>query len=187
MRSNSFMNHLKGIQRLLLGKFIMNNVFEKQKIIDIHKYGKYLIYRRESRPLMMSCETINICNNKCIICTNRLDTQKKEIMSMELFEKVLKDYSEMGGGKLSLTPRTGELFLDPHLADRLRLIRKYPKITGLSVTTNAVLADQFNEHDLRFIVNNFEKIQISTYGLDEEEYFTMTQRNVYSKKNNRAY
>jgi MoaA/NifB/PqqE/SkfB family radical SAM enzyme len=108
-------------------------------------------------------------------------TRKKEIMPLKLFEKVLQDYSDMGGGKLSLTPKQGDIFFDKFLLNRLDLIKKYPKISGISVTTNAILSDQLTDQELKRVIDSFERIHISIYGIDEEEYSLMTQRDTYNR------
>jgi radical SAM protein with 4Fe4S-binding SPASM domain len=144
-------------------------------------YSDLLFQTRYSRPLMIICETVNICSNECIICPYSKMTRKKEIMPLKLFEKVLRDYSEMGGGKLSLTPMVGDIFLDKFLPERLAMIKKYPKITGVSVTTNTILSDQYTDTQLEEILNSFERIHISVYGIDDEEYSLMTRRNTYSQ------
>jgi radical SAM protein with 4Fe4S-binding SPASM domain len=136
---------------------------------------------RLSRPLMVICETVNICSNDCIICPYSKMTRKKEIMPLGLFEKVVSDYSDMGGGKLSLTPKVGDIFFDEFLLERLELIKKYPKITGISVTTNTIMADRFTDDELEIIVNSFERIHISIYGINEEEYEQMTRRKTYTR------
>ena len=145
----------------------------KLKISDI-------FYEKLSRPIMLDCETINTCTNNCIICAYGMMKRNKIVMPIERFEKVLHDYSEMGGGYLSLTPR-GEIFLDPLLVERVNLLNKYPRIKGISVTTNAVPIDRFSDRDLKQVLNSFIKIQISIYGLDCEEYSLMTQRAFYSR------
>jgi len=133
------------------------------------------------RPLMIICETVNICNNDCVICAHNKMTRKKETMPLEIFEKVLQDYSDMGGGRLSLTPMIGDIFLDKFLIERLELLSQYPKITGLSVTTNAIGSDIFNDKELKFIIEKFERFHISIYGLDVEEYKIMTRRSYYPR------
>jgi radical SAM protein with 4Fe4S-binding SPASM domain len=164
-------------------------------------YGEYLLYKKNrysllkglsksicldvlfgdmSRPIMLDCETINTCTNDCIICAYGKMKRKKTIMPMERFEKVLHDYSEMGGGYLSLTPR-GEIFLDPFLMERISLLEKYPRIKGISVTTNAVPVDRLSDRDLEKILNSFIRIHISIYGLDNKEYSLMTRRDFYSR------
>jgi len=134
-----------------------------------------------SRPVMVICETVNICCNDCVICPYSTMTRKKEVMSLELFEKLLEDYSAMGGGKLSLTPKMGDIFFDTLLPRRLELVRNFPKITGLSVTTNAIMSDRFTDEELCDIVSSFERVHISVYGLDPEEYALMTRRDTYQR------
>src|SRR5260221_2881 len=97
-------------------------------------------------------------------------------MPMELFEKAVQDYSDMGGGFLSLTPVVGDVFLDKLLPERLRLLEKYPAIRDIGMTTNAVMVYQYNDSNLRFILNRFSRISISVYGMAPDEYSLMTQR-----------
>jgi MoaA/NifB/PqqE/SkfB family radical SAM enzyme len=132
-----------------------------------------------SRPVMIRIETVNICNNNCLICANQISKRKQMIMPLDLFEKILTEYSIMGGGKISLTPTGGDLFMDTLLVQRLNLINNFPKITGLSFTTNAVESDRYSDEELSNILSNFERIHISIYGIDDEEYQTMTRRNTY--------
>jgi MoaA/NifB/PqqE/SkfB family radical SAM enzyme len=136
---------------------------------------------KTSRPVMIRIETVNICNNNCIICTKHIAKRKEQTMSMDIFKKILQGYSKIGGGKISITPDGGDIFLDCYLIERIRLIKKYPNISGLSVTTNGVMSDLFNDEQLKEILSAFERIQISIYGLDEEEYSTMTNRNTFSR------
>jgi hypothetical protein len=132
-----------------------------------------------SRPVMIRIETVNICNNNCIICTKHIAKRIEQTMSMVHFEKILQNYSKIGGGKISLTPDGGDIFLDRYLLERIRLIKKYTNITGLSVTTNGVMSDLFKEDQLKEILSAFERIQISIYGLDEKEYSILTKRDTY--------
>jgi hypothetical protein len=64
------------------------------------------------RPLMLICETTNICNNHCIICAYDHQTRKKQRMQQDVFRRTLEQYVEIGGGPLSLTPMVGDVFLD---------------------------------------------------------------------------
>ena len=144
----------------------------------IHPKSKFFL-AKQRRPLMLICETVNICNNDCIICAHSIMKRAKKTMSLESFKKVLHDYSEIGGGKLSLTPMIGDIFLDKFLLERLKMVQQYSKVTGLSVTTNAILSDKFSDDELRFILENFERVHISIYGLDDEEYLTMTRKSHY--------
>lgn len=136
---------------------------------------------RTSRPIMVRVEPVNICNNNCIICTKQVSSRKPVVMELSVFEKILHDYSAIGGGRISLTPTGGDVFLDPLLLPRLELLKKYPKIQGISFTTNAVYSDTCSDPDLSDVLSHFDRIHISVYGLDAEEYSLMTRRNTYSR------
>jgi len=159
--------------------------FEKDNFPPFGRVIKKLIPKSKHfisikrRPLMLICETVNICNNDCIICAYSLMRRKKETMSLDLFQKVLQDYSDIGGGKLSITPMIGDIFLDKLLIDRIKMIRQYTKITGLSVTTNAIASEVLSDTELKYVLENFERFHISIYGLDDEEYQVMTRRPHY--------
>ena len=79
-----------------------------------------LKHGRNCRPLYLRIETVNICNNRCIICAYPNQTRHEEVMTMEVFKKAVEDYVNLGGGYLSLTPLVGEVLLDPYLIDRLK-------------------------------------------------------------------
>jgi radical SAM protein with 4Fe4S-binding SPASM domain len=143
--------------------------------------GKYLRHGQHPRPLMVICETVNLCNDLCIICAYKDQTRKKTMMPSHIFSEFLRQYSEIGGGFLSLTPMVGEVLLDRLLIERLREIREHPDITHLSVTTNAVMARNYDDAALGEIVNSFDRIQVSVYGMDDEEYSAMTQRDTYQQ------
>ena len=162
-------------------ELISGDVYQSHRILDNATFKKHILKNGRSRPIMLICETVNICNNNCIICPYHKMTRKKEIMPLSLFEKVLRDYSDMGGGALSLTPMVGDVFLDKFLLDRIRLIKQYRTITKIGFTTNAVLVDQFSDKDLTLILENMSNIHLSVYGMDGEEYLIMTKRNSYSR------
>lgn len=100
-------------------------------------------------------------------------------MSKSLFEKAIKDYASIGGGPISLTPLVGEALLDKHLIDRLEFMKKEPLISKVSMTTNAVMAHRFDDEQLGYILQMLNRINISVYGLDREEYLTMTKKDEY--------
>jgi sulfatase maturation enzyme AslB (radical SAM superfamily) len=134
---------------------------------------------RHSRPLMLMVETTNICNNDCIICPYSSQTRKRQTMTLDLFSKLLSDYEELGGGALSFTPIVGDVFVDKHLIRRIEMVRECNFIRGFSVTTNGVLASRFDDAELDYIVSSFDRIKISVYGLDREEYRLMTRKDQY--------
>lgn len=160
---------------------VRSNVFAAHQILCKPEYEKHLFFSGKSRPIMITCETVNICNNDCIICAYGQQKRKQSIMSMEVFDKVLTDYSAMGGGIISLTPMVGDIFLDKNLLERIKRIEQYPNLTKISVTTNATLADRFREDDLRFILDRVHRMHISIYGLDQQEHALLTRRDDHDR------
>jgi sulfatase maturation enzyme AslB (radical SAM superfamily) len=163
------------------------NVYEAHPLLNSPDHARFIQCRGPdgatsfSRPVMVICETINMCCNNCVICAYATMRRKKEIMPLSLFEKVLSDYRDIGGGFLSLTPVTGEVFLDNRLLDRLALVQHYPAIRGVSFTTNAVPSDLLSDQDLRQVMAKTHKVQISIYGIDASEHYRLTQRDAFDR------
>ena len=131
------------------------------------------------RTLYLRIETVNVCNNNCIICAYGDQTRPKQRMSWELFRKVLADYKEMGGGYVSLTPLVGDVFMDPELQERLAYMRECEFVTGIGFTTNAVMSNRLSDEKLRAIIGSLKHLSISIYGIDAEEYEAMTRKKTY--------
>jgi hypothetical protein len=133
------------------------------------------------RPLYLRIETVNLCNNDCIICAYSDQTRAKTHMSPAVFEKTLGDYRDMGGGYVSLTPLVGDVLLDRHLQDRIDLLRKCDFVTGIGFTTNGAMAHRFDDKALDAIIAPLERLSISIYGLDEDEYEAMARKKTYGR------
>lgn len=133
------------------------------------------------RPLYLRIETVNTCNNHCVICAYRDQERAKEIMAADVFEKAVRDYVALGGGFLSFTPLVGEFFLDRYLVERLKFLEGIPEITELGVTTNGSMVHRFNDEELTYILGRFSRVSISVYGIDADEYERMTGRKTYLK------
>ena len=128
---------------------------------------------------MLTIETINICNNACIICPYTVHTRARKTMTMAIFRKLVDEYASIGGGPISLTPMMGEVFLDKLLPQRLLLLRARPEITTISATTNATMARRYDDAKLAEILSAFDRILVSVYGLDRDEFQTMSQCDDY--------
>jgi MoaA/NifB/PqqE/SkfB family radical SAM enzyme len=135
----------------------------------------------EIRPIYIRIETVNACNNDCIVCAYGKQSRTKSSMSMGIFKKAIDDYKTMGGGYLSLTPLVGDVFMDKRLLSRLEYINSATHISGLGMTTNAVMANSFSDDELEFIVKAFNRISISVYGINDDEYQRMTKKDTYTQ------
>lgn len=141
----------------------------------------YFTHRGRFRPLALSIETVNICNNDCVICPYSIQTRRKQGMDMAVFAKVVSDYAALGGGPVTLTPMVGEVLLDKQLLDRLKLLRATPSITRLSAITNATMAYLYTDEELAELATYFDRLTVSVYGLDAEEFALMTRKDQYER------
>lgn len=133
------------------------------------------------RPLYLRLETVNLCNNDCIICAYGDQTRVKKHMTAEMFVKTLDDYRQMGGGYVSLTPLVGDVLIDRHLPDRIAYLRTCDFVSGIGFTTNAAMAHRFDDAQLASVIAPLQRLSISIYGLDESEYEAMARRKTYPK------
>jgi MoaA/NifB/PqqE/SkfB family radical SAM enzyme len=140
---------------------------------------KWLSYNNLFRPRSIKISTVDLCNNKCIICGYKKMRDKKGIMRAETFAEVVNKYADSGGGSVTLTPIVGEIFLNKHLYDYIKILRKHKNIGKIGFHTNASVINQFKEQQLKYIFDNVQNITISVYGLDPDEYFHMTGNHNY--------
>lgn len=122
------------------------------------------------RPLYLNIETINICNAHCVFCCYGKTKIKPQVLPLDIFEKVIREYSQMGGGAVSLTPVPGEVLLDPHLLQRYEIMAKYKNIDQISFTTNGIAFEKYSDEEIKYLIRSSYMIQVSIGGLDREGY-----------------
>ena|GEM_PF-909274 len=135
----------------------------------------------DERPLYIGIETTNICNAACVFCAYPKMRRKKSVMVPALFEKIIRDYADMGGGALGLTPIVGDVLVDPHLMNRLKTLRAAKRITHVALTTNAIAWHRFKLRDRLTILESINSIGISLGGVDADSYKTMFAVDRYEK------
>mgnify|MGYP003118999645 CR=1 FL=1 len=91
-----------------------------------------------SFPKTSLIELSNGCNHACIFCTNSRMERKVGRLSLETYEKFLKEASYLGLEEVGLYT-TGEPFLMRNLDDYIKLAKKY-EIKYVFITTNGALA-----------------------------------------------
>jgi radical SAM protein with 4Fe4S-binding SPASM domain len=107
-------------------------------------------------------------------------TRKKQSMDMKTFEKVISDYSEMGGGIFILSPISGDVFLDKKLVERFHVIDKYPLVGPVLIVTNGTMSDRFDDNQLKILLPK-AYYRFSIYGVTREEHHQITLRNEYDR------
>jgi radical SAM protein with 4Fe4S-binding SPASM domain len=61
------------------------------------------------------------------------------------------------------------------------MLKEARSITKVSATTNAIMVRRFDDDHLQALVSNFNRLFVSVYGLDRDEYLTMTRRDEYDR------
>ena len=138
-------------------------------------------YSSELRPIMLICETVNVCNAKCVFCPYVQQTRRHGLMSMDLFRKVVAEYGGMGGGFFSLTPMVGDILLDPALPARLEVLAEAHGPISTSVTTNLFALDRFGDKEIRTLLRQMARIYVSVYGTSRAECQMLTRTDQFDK------
>jgi MoaA/NifB/PqqE/SkfB family radical SAM enzyme len=155
---------------------------EFEQIVGLSKFflkKDHLVNVLKSSMPSLSIETTNICNANCTFCGYQYQSRPRGIMSSTLFEKILRDFSDCGGGDLSLTPTVGDPLVDPDLLDRIRAARLLPNITGIGLYTNLISLHRIGAKPL--IESGVTSISVSTSGFDEEMYKRIYRSKEYNR------
>ncbi len=91
-------------------------------------------------PPTLQLEPTNICNVNCICCSAPQTSRKKGHMTLNLFQKIIDEASEIGVKKIKLFLH-GEPFLHPRLIEMIRYIKSRRNL-GISIDTNGSLLDK---------------------------------------------
>ena len=78
--------------------------------------------------LGLNVETTNICNANCTFCGYQYQTRATGCMDRKLFEKIILEYVEIGGGDLGLGPTVGDTLADKYIIERIKFARSFDKI-----------------------------------------------------------
>lgn len=120
-------------------------------------------------PILVGFNTIGICDADCCYCAYRFH-KPDGIMDMEIYEKGVRDFSDMGGGAVGLSPLTGEPLLDPHFSKRIEFASRFDNITLITFDTNGILLkkEDIREKLLRLSSKVLIHMNISIPGFEKE-------------------
>lgn len=101
-------------------------------------YRRHIESVLKSQEKIITIEPYNLCNLRCVMCPYSKMKRKKELMSMDLFKKIVSEAKELGYTTVTLQMYS-EPLLDPHIIERVR----FAKGAGMKVGffTNATLLD----------------------------------------------
>ena len=133
------------------------------------------------RPIMLFCETVNICNADCVFCPYSAQTRPRGFMTSELFETVLAQYRQIGGGYLTLTPMVGDALVDRLWMERIRMLGGTRERITPSVTTNLYALDRYSDRDVAEMLTVLARIHVSCYGITADECEAITRRRSFDR------
>ena len=133
------------------------------------------------RPIMLFCETVNICNADCVFCPYSAQTRPRGFMTSELFETVLAQYRQIGGGYLTLTPMVGDALLDRKWMERIRLLAPMRERIIPSVTTNLYALNRYSDQEVAEMLKVLARIHVSCYGVTPDECEALTRRRSFDR------
>jgi radical SAM protein with 4Fe4S-binding SPASM domain len=123
-------------------------------------------------PRGLHVEGTNICNAACVFCAYPQMERKKQVMTLEDFERVVRQYLAMGGHHVSLTPIVGDPFVDKHLFERLDFLMGLDDVRGISFYTNAILMGRDKCDRLMRYASKLH-VHVSWGGWDKETWDTI--------------
>ncbi len=123
-------------------------------------------------------ETSGICNLACRFCAYPKKESAKVVMPMEMFQNIVNQAVDVGFSHISLTPLTGEVFMDKGFLDKTQYLDNHPKIVEYYFSTNFVIPSK-QQLEALFKLNKLGIMHVSLYGHDEESFCALTQ---HSKK-----
>lgn len=151
----------------------MREMIKVERLLDTLAY-MHMQNIIAKRPLDLNVETINQCPLKCIFCCNRLYQREPIVMDNVLFENIIRQYCDMGGGSLGIGSMQSDFLSDPLLLERMEIIKKYKKKLWVYSTTPLISSKKYSDRELIYILSMFDCLQISVEGHDEESYKKMS-------------
>lgn len=154
-------------------RFLKTSFYEY--LYSIASFKRILQYNITKKPYpfptMFQIQTNNICNASCIMCPNSsIKNKKPEVMSDELFEKIIKEIAEEKNQFIAVF-----LYLKNEPLTDKDIFNKYKKIKQLSneniltgLITNGSLLDSKRVEELK--ESDLDQIRISLDAANEETY-----------------
>lgn len=130
----------------------------------------------EISDLMVSIESSNICNAKCVMCPYQKMTRKKETMPMTLFKKIVDNCLAHGIKSFSLS-FYNEPFLDLFIFERIGYLKS--KGVRVQLFSNGSVMD--NKKIEKILKIGLDAVIFSVDGIKKETYESIRQGLVFEK------
>lgn len=135
---------------------------------------------------VVSIETTNVCNAKCVFCANPVMQRRKEPLEMTAFKKTMDELVAMGGTHVDFNVTIGDPLLDPMLLERARYVKQFPQFESLGFVTTLEWLHRWDMDE--FFDSGLTWISISTSLSGREKYleffgvdkYDQTMKNIFT-------
>jgi len=111
-------------------------------------------------------EPTNVCNAQCVFCPREQYIHKLQHMPLGLFEKIIKEVSELGLKSVAFGG-FGEPLCDPTLIKKIKYVKKINGNLKIFLTSTLSLLD---EKLIDSLIENVDTIHVSFYGMAQKTY-----------------
>ena len=156
---------VKTFEKYSLSIFLKRNI----KLLIQKSIPNFIIkWLMKNNYTQLGFEITNACNANCSFCAYRFMKRKLRIIETKKIDKIVKEYSEQGGGTINFTPVVGDPLVDKELLDKIKICKSYKNINDIFLYTNGLFLNKFNSEELVF--SGLTRISISTYIGNAEGY-----------------
>lgn len=157
-------------------KFYLKRVY--REAIAVARSGRDWRHLEANLPETLKVELTNICNANCIFCGYQYETRPKGVMPDALYRRVISEYREMGGTRLSFTPVVGEPLVDPNFVSRVREAKALG-FSHIATYTNGILLCR---HDLKaLLTSGMTHIIVSVAPLERARFERLLRNKQYDQ------
>ena len=163
------------------------------RLILRFKIREHIEYIKNNSSYGISIETSNLCNAKCTFCPHPIMKRKKEVMSDQVFNKIIEQIKKAGIKPYSFGMNGfGEPLTDKKIFDRINTIKKEFPGTPVKFHTNFGLANDeviksiFSSHidEINISFNGYNKAAYeSIMGIDYDKTLDNVMKLIEMKKN----
>lgn len=114
----------------------------------------------------ITIEVTNKCGAKCIMCPREKMIQNLDVMTFDLYKKIVEDAFENGVELIDLCGY-GDVFLDRGLIEKIKFTKEInPECKVYISTTGNAMIEKYHE----IIIEHVDILKLSIYGMKKETY-----------------
>jgi MoaA/NifB/PqqE/SkfB family radical SAM enzyme len=132
---------------------------------------------RELVPMVqefLAIETSSVCNLKCVFCAYTKKETPKISMTNAFFADCVAQALDMGYRRFTLTPNTGDVFMDRHIFDKMEHLDAHPGVQDYTFYTNLTIPKPKDVERLMGM-KKLQHITVSVYGHDAPSFVAITK------------